>query len=52
MKAKIIGFKTGKARPVFNRTVDVELVKTYSLGQTLYFALLKSDYISVRRLET
>ena len=49
---KIIGFKIGKRRPTFNKTI--ENYKDTSLTKfALYFSdgLSKSDFLSVRKVE-
>jgi len=52
----MIGFKVGKSRPVFNRTVNVreseslDMVYDATLGKTLRKCLEKSDFISIRRV--
>ena len=48
MRVKIIGFKVGKARPTFNRTIDINNVSMAELGELLYTALDRSDFLSVR----
>lgn len=48
MKVKIIGFKVGKARPVFNRTIDINDINMCELGELLYTALDRSDFLSIR----
>jgi len=48
LKVKIIGFKVGKARPTFNRTVDLNNVSMTKLGELLHTALDRSDFLSVR----
>jgi len=63
MKVKIIGFKTGELRPVFNRTLTIDVPLDIpndvsdelgevieDLGEAMQMALTKSDYISVRRI--
>lgn len=49
---KIIGFKIGKRRPTYNKTV--ENWREIALSKlALYFcnALVKSDFLSVRKVE-
>ena len=58
MKVKIIGFKVGKSRPTANRSYDSTRVGTTSvdvlfreLGRQLWAALIKSDFVSIRRVD-
>jgi len=59
MKAKIVGFKVGEPRPTYNRTIEIidflrsrippqELLE---LGEAVYTALARSDFLSVRRVK-
>jgi len=51
MKVKIIGFKVGKARPTFNKTLDINSVSMTELGENIYTALDRSDFLSIRLVE-
>jgi len=51
MKAKIIGFKVGKPRPTFNKTIDFNEASAMDLGEEIYTALDRSDFLSVRWIE-
>jgi len=55
MKVKIIGFKVGKARPTYNKTLDATYFTVDTLpeklGRYVQEALMKSDFLSIRRVE-
>ena len=60
VKVKIIGFKVGATRPTYNKTMNLEndvafalLAKNerhYVLGKEVYKALVKSDFLSIRKV--
>ena len=59
MRIKIIGFKVGVSRPTCNKTLDMGELTTYDLqnyprdklGEEVFKALWKSDFLSIRRVD-
>jgi len=59
MKIKIVGFRVNMTRPTYNRTIEIGDVNLGDLAQhdekliaeTIYRALWKSDFLSVKRVD-
>ena len=56
-KIKLIGFKVGQSRPTVNKTLKVPEVicmtsiETYNIAFQVCLALVKSDFLSIRRID-
>jgi len=50
MRIKIIGFKVGVARPTYNKTVEAGTCD-FDIGNIIYDALEKSDFLSIRKVK-
>lgn len=49
---KIIGFKIGKRRPTYNRTIENYVDYDFEyLGKILFTAISRSDFLSIRKVE-
>lgn len=49
---KIIGFKIGKRRPTYNKTIEKWAdIPSWKLAVYFCNALVKSDFLSVRKVE-
>lgn len=50
---KVIGFRVGKRRPTFNKTIENYHDYDFQyLGKVLFTAISRSDFLSIRKVQS